>query len=86
MFNVKFSEPPAFPVDFAASENFDAEFDETVEKPVGDFYEGEYEFTPADADQVISIAEKVAARDIVIRAIPSSYGHIQYNGGYLYIY
>lgn len=43
-------------------------------------YEGSYEFTPGDTEQIIAIADKTATADIIIKPIPSNYGLITYNG------
>lgn len=46
-------------------------------------YEGVYEFTPTGDTQVIEIAGKQAAHDIIINPIPSNYGLIAWNGAVL---
>ena len=46
-------------------------------------YEGDYEFTPTQQQQVIQIAGKAARQDIIINPIPSNYGLITYNGSFI---
>lgn len=46
-------------------------------------YAGTYEVTPSDTEQVLSTAEKVLSEDIVVHAIPSNYGRIEWNGAVL---
>lgn len=46
-------------------------------------YAGEYEFTPTEQEQTISIAGKVARNDITINPIPSNYGLITWDGSTL---
>ena len=46
-------------------------------------YEGEYEFTPMQEQQVIQIAGKSASQDIIINPIPNNYGLITYNGSFI---
>lgn len=46
-------------------------------------YDGPYEFTPSDDEQIIPILDKLATADIVINPIPSNYGKIGWNGAYL---
>lgn len=43
-------------------------------------YEGEYEFTPSEEAQTISIEQKMALQDITINPIPSNYGLITWSG------
>lgn len=43
-------------------------------------YSGEYTFTPSAERQVIDIAGKTAAQNLVIDPIPSNYGKITWNG------
>lgn len=44
------------------------------------WYEGDYEFTPSQQQQTISIADLMARQDIVIDPIPNNYGLITYDG------
>lgn len=46
-------------------------------------YQGDYEFTPNGETQIIEIAGKQAAQDIIINPIPSNYGLIAWNGAVL---
>ena len=45
-----------------------------------DAYDGEYEFTPTEDTQTVSIENKMAVQDITINPIPSNYGLITWNG------
>ena len=80
MFNVKFSGGEAFTVSFASPESFDADMTTTIEKPIGDYYEGPYEFRPGAEDQTIHINGLVATEDIVVKAVPQWYGLIIWDG------
>ena len=46
-------------------------------------YDGSYEFTPSDSEQVIEIEEKKATANIVINPIPEGWGKITWNGSIL---
>lgn len=53
----------------------------TIPSAVGvEIYDGEYEFTPTQSTQTISIENKMATSDITINPIPYYYGLITYNG------
>ena len=53
----------------------------TIPSAVGvEIYEGEYEFTPTQSTQTISIENKMAVQDITINPIPNNYGLITWNG------
>lgn len=45
-----------------------------------DYYQGDLEFTPTDATQIIATKDLVLGDDIVINPIPSNYGLITWNG------
>jgi len=56
----------------------------TVPKVISpESYEGSYNFTPSDVEQVIPIEGKMANQDITINPIPSNYGLITWNGSTL---
>ncbi len=46
-------------------------------------YEGAYEFTPSDVEQIAPTAGKLLSKEIVIKPIPSYWGKITYNGTYI---
>lgn len=46
-------------------------------------YDGAYEFTPSDSEQVIQIEEKKATANIVINPIPEGWGKITWDGSVL---
>lgn len=48
-------------------------------------YQGDYEFTPAEDEQIINIKGHSAKENIIIKPIPSNYGRIIYNGTYIRI-
>lgn len=53
----------------------------TIPSAVGvETYDGEYEFTPNEDTQTVSIENKMAVQDITINPIPSNYGRITWNG------
>lgn len=43
-------------------------------------YEGEYVFTPSDAEQEIQIGGYTATQNIIINPIPTDYGKITWDG------
>ena len=56
----------------------------TIPSAVGvEIYDGEYEFTPTEDTQTVSIENKMAVQDITINPIPSNYGLITWNGAIL---
>ena len=46
-------------------------------------YTGEYEFTPSDEVQVVSVRGMNMTEDIVINPVPSNYGRITWDGATL---
>ncbi len=48
-----------------------------------DTYDGAYEFTPTQQEQIAPTAHKVLLENIIINPIPSNYGLITYNGSVL---
>lgn len=80
MFKAQFSGGSNFTAKFSAPGTFRAQLTETILKPVGDYYAGEYEWTPGDMEQAIPIAGLIATRDIKIKPIPSNYGRITWDG------
>lgn len=48
-------------------------------------YEGEYEYTPTEDTQTISIAGHKATENIIINPIPSNYGKVTWTGTVLTI-
>lgn len=57
-----------------------------VHRVVTDPYEGDYEITPSDLEQIIPILGKTATQDIRINPVPSDYGRITWNGSTLTVY
>lgn len=86
MFKATFSTPESFSVQFGSSASAEAQFAEAVEVPVGETYAGAYEFTPTDEEQRIPIEGLIAIRDIIVHAVPNTYGHIAWNGAFLSVY
>jgi len=86
MFKATFSAPETFSAQFGSSESAQAQFAEAVEVPVGEYYIGQYEFTPTDEEETIHVEGLVAVRDIIVHAVPHTYGHISWNGAYLSVY
>ena len=85
-FDISFSSDEELQMIFESSEDIETHFDSTVR--IGDFnpYEGEYEFTPSDSEQVISTEALLMRHDIIIHAIPQTYGHVGWDGATLTIY
>ena len=46
-------------------------------------YAGPYDITPTQSDQVLRTVGRLMSDDITVRAIPSNYGLIQWNGSVL---
>lgn len=46
-------------------------------------YEGEYQFTPTEYEQVIPVYDLVCDQNITIDPIPTNYGKITWNGSVL---
>lgn len=72
-----------FDGDFQSNNSFDGESSTYQVIREIDPYQGSYEFTPSDSEQVVEIANLMALENIVINPIPSNYGRISYNGAYL---
>ncbi len=51
--------------------------------PVSGVYEGPYTVVPARTAQTLHTAGTIAARDIIVEAIPQNYGLITWNGAVL---
>ena len=49
----------------------------------GDIYDGDYNVTPTNEDQILPTYGKLMARDLVVEKIPSNYGLITWNGAVL---
>lgn len=83
----------SFPVTFSGGADFRVKFSESAElkaifTPVivvhdADYFEGDYEYTPTQAEQTIPIQGKTATQDIIIQPIPSNYGLITWDGSVL---
>ena len=43
-------------------------------------YDGAYEVTPTEEEQILATAQKIMARNVTVAPIPSNYGRITYNG------
>lgn len=70
----------SFNISFSSDEAFKAEFDNTVETPIAEFYPGPYEITPTDETQTLQVEGLVGTRNITINPIPQNYGLITWNG------
>ena len=80
MFNARFDGGACFSAKFSGNVNLRAQLSETILKPIGDYYAGEYEWTPGDMEKAIPIAGLIATRDIKIKPVPSNYGRITWDG------
>ena len=54
-----------------------------VAMPVTSYFTGDYEITPSNETQTISISGKTAKQNITINPIPSNYGLITWDGSTL---
>lgn len=82
-FPVKFSGGSEFSVGFGTSEEMRPTFTATIEKPVVDWFDGDYSYTPTTQEQTIPIIGKTARQNITVGAIPQNYGLITWNGAVL---
>ena len=57
-----------------------------VQRVVNEPYEGEYEYTPSEEEQIISIEAKTASQNITIHSVPTDYGRLTWDGGSLRVY
>lgn len=82
-FPVRFESSPEFDISFSGGETLSAGFDNFIEVPVTDYYEGEYEITPTTQEQTIPIIGLTARQNITVNPIPSNYGLITRVGAIL---
>lgn len=82
MFDVKFSSSEDFTASFSQEEDHKVSFGEHTEVPVTEWFEGPYEITPGE-EQTLECKGLVSLHDIVIKAVPSGYGKIAWNGSFL---
>ena len=82
-FTAELIEGNPFRASLATQEAFGAGFGEVIKIPQTDYFDGPYEYTPADTQQTIEIQGLAASQDITINAIPSNYGKISWNGAIL---
>lgn len=70
-FKATFASPPVFNVTFSGGEGFKAEFADTIEIPVGDFYTGDYTVVPrADEAQVLPTRMLIMSDDLTVTKVP----------------
>mgnify|MGYP003290118278 CR=1 FL=1 len=74
---VDFNEGQAFDCSFSEEGAFNVDFGTVAPQ---NEYDGPYEVTPTDQEQILSTSDKVLAADIVIEPIPSNYGLITWDG------
>lgn len=86
VFSITFHTDSTFAATFRSSATFAASFGNTVEVPVADYYEGEYEITPADEDVTIPASGLVMRENLVVKAVPQNYGRILWNGSSIKVY
>ena len=80
MFNIRFNGGESFNATFSPLDEMAARFSDTILKPIGEFFEGAYEYTPSAEEQRIPIDGMVATADIVVHAIPNNYGLVTWDG------
>jgi len=49
-------------------------------------YHGDFEITPGEEEQVLETTDRTLRENIVIKAIPSNYGRIGWNGATLSVF
>lgn len=78
---VELARRPEISVDIERQKDIEIETaTQVVVSRVAPDYEGGYEFTPTEEQQVVPTAGKILEENIVINPIPSNYGLITYNG------
>ena len=82
-FHVTFREVGDFHAHFCSCEDAYAEFESVVEVGKLDYYDGPYEYTPTQSEQIVEIFAKTARENITINPIPRNYGRISYDGAIL---
>lgn len=83
---VTFHSQPHMKAVFRKQDPMRADWSSHIEVPVTDYFDGDYEYTPSDDEQVLPVKGKTMREDIVVNRVPSSYGRIQWNGSYLRVY
>ena len=81
-FDVQFQNAQSMDVSFSEGETFSCSMDGVI---AGD-YSGSYLVTPGEEQQTLSTSGKICELDIVVEAIPSNYGRIEYNGSTITVY
>lgn len=70
-FEITFSESDSFDISFGSDSGFAVEFENTVEVPVGEFYEGDYTVIPkAHEAQVLPTRMLIMADDLTVTKVP----------------
>ena len=82
-FSVEVQLPPPLKVEVAASPPLSIEVTRTDAVPA---YSGDYTVTPCDGVQVVRCAGLRMSTDIVVCAVPSSYGRIAWNGSTITVF
>lgn len=72
-----------FNVTFSESRQMRADFGEIEVIHDVDYYEGSYEATPSNAEQIFVTGNKTMSQNFVVKPIPSNYGLITWNGSTL---
>lgn len=71
------------PLKFSVGDNqFKAEFKDiqvATERPVTEYYEGDYEVTPKREAQILPTGGKMLDKDITVKPIPPEYGLVSYD-------
>ena len=81
-FDVQFQNAQDMDVSFSEGDAFSCKMDGVI---VGD-YAGSYTATPGEEPQTLPTSGKICEMDIVVEAIPSNYGRIEYNGSTITVY
>lgn len=79
------SAPQDMSGDLSPAQNMEGEL-HIAPTPGIEYYEGEYEFTPAETIQTVPIIGKTATRNITVNPIPLNYGRLSWDGGRLTVF
>lgn len=66
--------------------NIPMTMDTAIRPAIMPHYDGPVDISPGDAPVVIATAGTVVDENIVIEAVPDTYGHIAWNGAELMVY
>lgn len=76
-------ESPILALGVEETQTYSMQVSEAIVSSTSPEYEGDYEITPTQEEQVLDTADRHLSQEIHIAAIPSNYGLITWNGSIL---